>query len=340
MCNSAKSFGLLSLVLVVTLAARPASADEPKDVRLPPSLMTTLDALGATSGVPDGIGYSFSPSRPVTGQAADILLQSTQLGASVPVWQTPADAFFVNASVKAVTLGTNAILPDDRKPIPNRFWDVLLGGTYIRQLDNGNSVGLSLSFGSASDRPFESRRDATLSALAFYRIPNEDRDAWLLYLVSQTNGQIGHNIPIPGLAYEFERDFLHGIVGFPFISLTFTPFERTELAFFFAPLTDIRATASYAITDRWKAMTGFVWDNQSWFWSGRRRFRDDLLFLYEKRVESSLQYNVTKQVNISIKGGYAFDRFFVENRGFGLHGRNRIEFGSGPYTAIQANITY
>ena len=296
--------------------------------------------MGRAPSVPDGIGYTFSPRRPVEGQAASILLQSAQLGVSVPVWQTPADAFFANVSIKTVSFGTNALLPDDRKPLPNQFWDVQFGGTYIRQLENNWSVGLSLGFGSASDRPYESRRDDTLSALAFLRIPHGDSDAWLFYLVSQTLGQVGHNIPIPGLAYEFNRESFQGILGFPFVSLTYRPFERVEWSFFFAPLTDVRATASYSFTDHFKWTAGFVWDNQSWFRSDRRRFQDNLLFYYEKRLESSLVYVVNQQVNVSLSGGYAFDRLFVENRGFGLHGRNRIAIGSGPTSSIQVNLTF
>ena len=289
--------------------------------------------------MPDGFGYSYSFRQPVRGQAESILLQSYQLGATVPAWQTATDGLFINASVKTLGIQTQAVFTDDRELIPNRFWDVQLGGTYVRQLSSDTSIGISMAFGSASNKPFESIREDTISALAFYRTAQNENDAWLFYLMSMTNGQIGRNIPIPGVAYEFERDVLQGIVGFPFVSLTYKPFDSWKFQLYFAPITDLRATTTYSITDRWSVASGFIWDNQSYFRAERNR-RHEFLFLYEKKLESSLQYNVTSRINFNLTGGYAFDRFFVENHGFGLRGRNRTDIGSGPYSGCQLNFNY
>ena len=79
-----------------------AEADESADSRLPPSLLTTVEAIGGSSGVPDGFGYSYSFRRPVRGQAESFLLQSYQLGAMVPAWQTATDGLFITSSVKAL----------------------------------------------------------------------------------------------------------------------------------------------------------------------------------------------------------------------------------------------
>ena len=171
--------------------------------RLPKNLISTLESLGASSGVPDGLGASWYPTQPVRNQPAHLGMNSTQVGITEPVYHTDTDWFFANGAARLLSIRSDAILRDDRVRIPSQFWDVQAGGAVVHQMGGGYNWGAFLNVGSQSDKPFHSIHEMTVSALAFFRLPQSDTDAWLFYVVSTTAGQFGHNLPIPGLAYEF-----------------------------------------------------------------------------------------------------------------------------------------
>ncbi len=306
---------------------------------MPEGLLTALDAIGG-SGTPEGLGASWYPGRQVRNQPASLGLLDSFAGGSVPVYEKGGETLFATATARGLSvLGSNAVLPDDSARLPTQFWDVQAGGLYVGQLDGGRSWGVGGTLGSASDRPFHSRGELTANALAFYRSPSGDRDAWLYYVVSSTNGQVGRNIPVPGVAYEFTRDRIKGVVGFPFVSLTYSPCARVQAEFYYAPLTDLTARVLVGPPDGARAYGGFVWASQSYFRAGRAS-RDDQLFLYEKRLEGGVRRSLGPQFHVQVGGGYAFDRYFVENNGFSLSGRNRVDIGAGPYVGAQLVAHY
>ena len=342
-----RSAGLLVLLAVPCAAqteAQPAAPQDPPAAapvarRLPPSLLFTLEALGASSGVPDGVGASWYPTVPVRGQRANMSLWNYQAGLTVPAYTTATDGLFVNGSVRNLGVNTNAVLPIYRTRFPADLWDIQLGGAYVRQLGNGWSWGGYAGGGSASDKPFHSLSEMTVSALGFLRIPRGERDGWLVYVVSTTNGQFGRNLPVPGLAYEFRSDKLRGVVGFPFVNLTYQPVPEVEGEFGYAALTDVLARVTFLPWQHARLFAAFEWTNQTWRRAGRR-VRSDQLFLYEKRLEGGVAWAADPRLSFRLTGGYAFNRYFVENSGFSLTGRNRVDIGSGPFVALQLELRY
>ncbi|MDB5308081.1 MAG: hypothetical protein JWO38_2283 [Gemmataceae bacterium] len=306
---------------------------------LPPALQFTLESLGASTGVPDGIGYSWYPDLPVRGQSARIGLTNYQAGLTAPVYTSDTEGLFINTAVRRLDVRNNAFLPVRRAPFPEELWDPQVGGAYVAQIGGGWSWGVYANVGSASDKPFHSLAEMTVAGLAFLRVPQGERDGWLFYVVSTTSGQIGHNIPIPGVAYEFQTDRLSGVVGFPFVNLTYRPIREIQCEFNYAALTDVLAQVSYFPLDNARFFVGFEWTNQSWF-RAERRIRDDQLFWYEKRAIGGLGWRPTSQVDLRLTGGYAFDRYFVENNGFTLSGRNRVDLSPGPFVAAQIELKY
>jgi len=304
-----------------------------------PSLRTTLEALGASSGVPDGIGASHYPGEPVRGQAADVSLTNIQAGLTAPVFDSNDTGVFVSASIQGLAIRGSPLLPDDRVRLPSQFWDIQAGGGYLHRVTEHSSWGIILTGGSASDRPFNSIHEATVSGLAFVRVAHSNEDALLYYVVSTTNGQVGHNIPIPGIAWEFKRDQLHGIIGFPFISLTYEPVKSIEWEFNYAALTEVETRLNYRITDTAKVFTGFTWTSQSWYRVGRTHEHLQL-FLYEKRLEAGVKWQLGHSLDLQVLGGYAFDRYFTETFGLSLRGRNTIDIGPGPVVAAQFEFRF
>jgi hypothetical protein len=307
-------------------------------VDLSPGLVAALEALGGSSGIPDGLGAVWTPAAPVGGQPASLALGQYQAGGTVPVPVFGSDALFVNTAVRALDVRTNALLPDDRIPFPGQFWDIESGATYVRQTSDGSSWGVGITGGSASDRPFHSIREGVLTGLGFYRVPSVNDSAWLFYVVSSSNGQLGHNIPVPGVAYEFHSGAWSGSVGFPFVSLRCRPVSVFEWTFDYAAVTDVETRANLLPAEGVRLFTGFAWTNQSWFRAGRAD-PNSLLFLYEKRLDAGASWSFGR-LKVEALTGFKFDRYFVENQGLSLSGRNRVPIGPAPFFGLQLGFNY
>lgn len=316
----------------------PPGADGPAG-RIPDALRSALDALGASVGVPDGVGMSWYPRTPVRGQPSRMGLMNYQVGLTNPVYTTDTDLLFADGSIRALDIRSRAILPTDRVHFPRSLWDIQAGGGYVRQFGDGWSWGATLNLGTASDKPFNSINEDTLSALAFVRKPSGEHNGWLYYVVSTSNGQLGRNIPVPGIAYEYVTDRLKAVVGFPFVTIDYRPTTEWQFEFNYAALTDVLARTSYHFTDHARLFAAFEWTNQAWFRAARPHSGLQL-FEYEKRLEGGLGWRIQPRLDLQFTPGYAFDRFFVENHGLGFHGRNRVDLRPGAFVAAQFELKF
>ncbi|WP_020468256.1 hypothetical protein [Zavarzinella formosa] len=326
---------LLGMLTVPALAQDPAAGH----AQIQESVLNSLYALGASNGVPDGLGVEWLPKQHVRGQQTALGMLTSQGGLTVPVMDEGADQLFALASTRWVNLRTQAILPTDHVPLANNWYDIQAGGLFVHQMDRGWSWGVSLTGGSISDRPFQTLNEVAVNSLVFLRTPANGDDAWLFYVVSATNGQIGRNIPIPGLAYEFKTTDWKGSVGFPFVNLNYRPPGDWGWELNYAALTDIQTRVNWYPTDYARAYGGFAWTNQAWFRSDRPS-RNDQFFYYEKRLDTGLVLIPTPGVNVELGGGYAFDRYFFETQTFSLSGRNRVDVGNGPFVRFQIELKY
>lgn len=331
----------ISILLVGLLSSMPLIAQEnlPGNSRISDSVLASLSALGASNGVPDGLGVDWTSKQRVRNQNASLSLFTTQAGLSVPIYESQGDQLFALASTRWMNAATTAILPTDGVRMPNNWYDIQAGGLFIRDLGDGWSWGASLTAGSISDRPFDSFNEISVNALAFLRKPSEGDNAWLFYVVSATNGQIGRNIPIPGLAYEFKTTDWKGMVGFPFVNLAYRPAGDWGWEFNYAALTDVMTRVNYFPSNVSKLYTGFSWTNQAWFRADRPD-RNEQFFYYEKRFETGLSVSPLQGINFDLAGGYAFDRHFFETSSFALTGRNGINVRPGPFMRVQLEIKY
>jgi hypothetical protein len=306
---------------------------------VPEALRSTLEALGASTGVPDGAGLSWYTREPVRNQPAWMTLTNYQFGFTAPIYTTDTDLWFTDGSITALQVRSNAFLPTDHVRFPRSFWNIQGGAGYVGQLSSGWSWGATLNLGTASDRPFNGLAEGILSAMAFVRKPSGDKNGWLFYVVSTSNGQLGRNIPVPGVAYEYHTDKLTAVIGFPFVTVDYRPVNWFQYEMTYAALTDVMTRFSWHITDHARVFTGFEWFNQAWFRAARKDHRDQF-FEYEKRLEAGFGWKLGQQLDLRFSGGYAFDRFFVENRGLSFSGRNRVDIAPGLFIAAQLEFKY
>jgi len=296
------------------------------------NLMQTNPHLGAT----------WYPDQPVSGQPTNLGLTREYFQFSAPVWSNGTDTLVFSTHVQETSVSTAAILPTTQTPFPDQLWNVWLGVNYFHTFENGVTGAVIFEAGSASDKPFSSLRDDSAAGTALVIIPHGDRDAWILGLQASTNSQVLYNIPIPGAAYLYNpnEDF-QALIGLPYSAINYRPTHDVQFQLLYMFLTTIHARAIYKPHDDWQLYAGFDWSNENYDLADRTS-SNERFFYYEKRLLAGWQWWWSKHLAIEFVGGYAFDRYFVENNGFSfsLGGFNRVDVGSGPFVTVQLDYRF
>lgn len=271
----------------------------------------------------------------VEGQDTDLGLMEHDFLLMAPVWQNEHNELGIVAKVELQDTDTDAILPREGIPLPSQLWEIRIGGSYRGVVRNDWIWGVNASFGSASNEPFQAGDafDGTLGGLL--RIPHRERNAWLFFLYFATNREFLNYVPLPGAGYWWEpSDTLRAVIGIPFASLAYNPIENLSLNLSYFAARNIQAEASYRISWPLTVFAGFDWRNQRYFRADRDN-NDERIFYYEKRIAGGLRVAVTKQVALTLEGGWAFDRFYFEGEDYGDRDRNMIEVDDSPYGAVK-----
>jgi hypothetical protein len=212
-------------------------------------------------------------------------------------------------------LGINAPIqiPQTGLAVPRSLWSLEGGARYGRRLDGGRSYGVSLSVGSDSDRLFHSIHETVAQVSADYRVPSGERNAWLFFLGYSNNRYFLNGAPLPGVSYMFrsESGKLLGVVGFPFVSLSYLP----------APLWDVRLSAfgprrmnldvGRRLRDMARVHAGVEWGGQTWLRAGRTDNASRLSF-ERKRLYAGVEAPLSYRLSLALSGGREFDRRFFE----------------------------
>jgi hypothetical protein len=283
-----------------------------------PAAVDRMSMMGGGGG-PGGPGGPFYqaewyPQRPVSGQSADLGLVRQTLNLGLPLWigNDGDDLLLGTFRLKHSLFQTDALLPDSGRPFPEQLWNIGTGLTYIHRFGNGWTMGLSGQFGTASDQPFQSLAEMTLSGLAFLKVPAaREPDSWNFAIFYSPNGQL--NFPVPGISYDWNpTNRLKVGIGIPF-SVRWTPTDAWLLEFRYTPLTQIYSRATWSPTDRLSLFWGFEWTNEGYFLADRIN-RQDTFFYFEKRLVSGLQAQPHRFCTLELAGGYAFDRVYGVGR--------------------------
>jgi hypothetical protein len=288
------------------------------------------------------IGATFYPDEPVSGQPTSLGMTREFFQFSAPVWSNGEDTLVVSSHVQETSVSTNAILPTTRTPFPGQLWNIWLGVNYFHTFDNGVTGAMIVEAGSASDKPFSASRNDSAAGTGLIIIPAGDRDAWILGLQASTNSQVLYNIPIPGAAYLYNpNDDFQAIIGLPYSAINYYPAKGFQLQLLYMFYTTVHARAIYRPTNDWQAYVGFDWANENYALASRQA-SDERFFYYEKRLLAGWQWFWSKHFAVELVGGYAFNRYFVENNGFSfsLSGFNRVDVGSGPFATLQFDYRF
>jgi hypothetical protein len=284
---------------------------------------------------------TFYPERRVDHQDATLAMTEHRFTLVAPLFQNSTDEFAVSGRVAYQDIVTNAVFPESGEDFPRHLWDIWASVSYRHKFDNGWVGGVAVQGGTATDEPFKSMDDVYVRALALLRIPQGERNAWILTVLYASDQQYFgiKNIPMPGLAYLWNpSDKFRAVVGVPFSSIEYKPFKTLTLEAQYFPFWTVRTFATWEIFRPLRAYIGFDWDNDHWYQHGRGD-KDDKLYYYEKRATIGARFDL-RHVGIEVFGGYAFGRFYFEGEGYSDRTENRVGVESAPFIAGRLHVRF
>ena len=317
---------------------------------------TGLDALPSFRGIrglknlPGGVGTllmsnpqvggSWYPEQNTDQAGTTLSMLRTDIQGAVPVYSKGPHTFLLTGDVETTHVNTTAILPTTKQMFPQDLFNIAFGGNYYREFDGGKIGGIVFDIGTATDKPFQSGRDALISGTAFLLMPQDENGDWFIGVNASTNSQVLAGLPIPGGGYFYHpNDNFQAIMGFPFSVFSWKPARDWQLQYVWAFLTTMHARAIYQPTKHWQAYAGFDWTNENWRLS-ERVDPDSHFFYYEKRLATGVLYWIKPNVGLDLATGWAFDRYFSEIDGFELKGDNTVEIGSGLFVSARIDVRF
>jgi hypothetical protein len=285
---------------------------------------------------------TYYPEERVRQQGTTLKIFEERGGLFFPIWQNATDELSFSGSVRYQELDTGdtpAILPGAQVQLPGDLWEIKFGPTYRHKFDNGWIAGLNVTVGSASNRPFHSMDEVTARATAFLRVPQGERNAWIFTLNYSNYSEYFAGLPVPGIDFLYSpNDNFTLVVGFPFTSLEWKPFEKLTVQVNYVPVRTVKAKVTYEIFQPLRVWAGFDWDDD-WYLRANRTDNGDRLFYYEKRISGGIRFDL-RHVGFEVSGGYAFDRFYFEANDYHDRNENRIDIHSGAFVIGKINLRF
>jgi len=204
---------------------------------------------------------------------------------------------------------SDAALPDDLTDVSIAF-----GGSF-GMVDLGESLGgqwqmgYTLGLGYAGVTPFNDG-DAWYGKADVFAVKVIDRDTrWLVGINYDGNRIFLPDVPLPAVMYfgRLNETTTYGI-GLPFSSLTWKPDEFWTLDVGAVLFFSFNGTLSYQATEDLKFFASVV--RRSDAFTLQNAGDNRRLLFSQDRVELGLTYDLSRNVALTVAGGYAFNQAF------------------------------
>lgn len=275
------------------------------------------------------------PSTSLKGQRGDWGMVGQNFSFMAPVWMDSPNMVMLNGGVTNRLINTDAIMPDSGLKYPDNLWNVSLGLMYVRKLADERSFSAGVNIGSASDRPFGSIEEMNVSAMAMYRRPSGERNAWTFGVMYSPTGEIQFPIPLVSYFWNPSEKFQANI-GLPFM-VVYRPDDRWTFEASYMPIHTINAKASYRFADMLKIAGGYTCTNEA-YWLYDRTDNSDRFFLYDQRVWLGLESPICQWVTLDLTGGYAFNRYSFMGQQWDSSQSDRVDISDGSFLMFSAQL--
>jgi hypothetical protein len=226
--------------------------------------------------------------------------------------------------------GTNSTVPRD-------LWTTNVGATYSHKLEHGD-WGAIVSVGSASDLPFHSLQEDTISVTGTYRHEVDPLHSWIFFLNYATNRAFAPNVPLPGVAYLVVNPDAHTVIswGLPFFIAWQPDKDWSFHALYFIP-TLISTQVEYQFHEPLKLHLGFDWMPQTWL-PANRPTDTDRLILDQMKLSLGLKSPLGQDAYFDLITGFAFDQQIFEAESLFSSGVTKTSISAAAF--VQGEIAY
>lgn len=301
------------LILSIWIAAVHAYAEAPPGMRPSPVSYT---------------GTLLTPSPTIQQHTLDL---------SAPLWRGTKDMVLISTRNGYRSSDTSVVL-DNGVALPRTFWNTEVGLGWVRRRENGHTLSLRASVGSASDRLFSGSRSTTILGTASYLFPDGEFSKWMIGLFFTNNSAFLPPIPIPGFSYTYTPSprFMLS-VGIPFIFLRWMFYRDWKLEIASIGPTNARGELTTAVYGDLRLGLAFLWSQQLYLRLGRLK-DEDRLFFDDKRLGLSIRHPLGERLELELQTGYAFDRSVFESRTYFRKATATARLPAGWYASGQLRL--
>ncbi|MEN0059617.1 MAG: hypothetical protein AAGB31_12330 [Bdellovibrio sp.] len=253
---------------------------------------------------------------------------------SIPVYKTEVESV-------AVSLNGSQLKVDPSQASPySELYDLKVGLSYTRSVDEQRVWSISTRYGSASDKPFKDGSVNTIGATALYSFPRNETSRWLLLLDYSNNRPILNNIPLPGFAFfYYPSPQFRAVLGAPFASINWSFTDNMALDFFTLVPWIFKGSVSYKITEFARLYTGLDFSQITYYLHGRQNDQDRL-FYDEKKIFVGIKSPLSQTVFAELELGHAFDRAFFIDENYTTNPDNPLELGNAYYAKLSLRARF
>lgn len=272
--------------------------------------------------------------------AGDGSVQNQKGLVQTPLWKTEESSVSVGLRNHQFSLSEDLTLPDSTITVPKSLKSTEVTLSYASKLNEKETAGGRLSFGSASDRTFSGSRTSSIGGTLFWSFPSESdpEGRWILSLNYSNNNSLT-TLPLPGFAYAYTTPRLIGVFGVPFAYVRWVPAEDSPwtLSLFYL-LTFLKMEAAYG-PPYMNAFLRFDWGQETWMRADRENV-DDRLTYDEKKVLIGGRMPMASWLFVEAEAGLAFDRGFFEGESLLKKSTGRARLKDSSFAGINLKFSF
>lgn len=326
-----KSVTLLLAAFIVAALAGVAPAADSSFFRLLSPRFGNMEVEGSYSGRVWG-------ESDVKDSDLDFGMQKHDFAFQAPLYQDQRNELAIGISADVRIVDTDLILPEVNRKFPDDLWDLNLGLSYRRKINQKWVGGVRAAIGSPSDKPFHTWDEVAYNGAAFARYDINKNHGMYFFLFYSSITDFLPGIPFPGVGWLYNNDdrSLSVMLGAPLLFVNWRPVKQLSLKVIYFPVRNVYAEASWSFNKSLRAYACYSWSYQDYYLSDRPR-EENRLFYYEMRGMGGLEYKATENVTLGLSGGYAFERMMFQGENYGDDDQYRIDLD--PTWLVQLNAT-
>ncbi len=271
----------------------------------------------------------------------DFAMQKHDLAFQTPVWQDQRNELALGLSADVRLVDSELILPEVNRKFPDELWDLNIGVSYRRKINQQWVGGVRAAIGSPSDKPFNSGDEIAYNGAAFARYDINKNHGMYFFLFYSSITDFLPGIPFPGVGWLYTNDdkSLSMMLGAPLFFISWRPVEPLTLKVIYFPLRNVYAEASWKFNNQWSIFASYAWTYQDYFLSDRPR-EENRLFYYEMRGMGGVEFVATDNIVLQLSAGYVFERMMFQGENYGDDDQGRIDIDPGWMAQLKVSFHF